>query len=127
MKDGHKLEKFRRRIQELKQMKDGWLDGGGKAPDKDGLDWFCDFFKEYYPDELPLPDIYPTIVGGIYLEWVFGEKNIDLEVVLVARRGELLILDILLGVEFFEKFDLILGENWLAWINRVSTVLSDCR
>ena len=46
---------------------DGWLDGDGKAPSSDGLEWLRDAFECNYPDEVPVPHIYPTESGGVSL------------------------------------------------------------
>ena len=56
------------RLDELRAMQDGWLDGDGKAPDHAGLDWLADAFNHYYPDTAPLPRIYPTEEGGVRME-----------------------------------------------------------
>lgn len=42
------------RIEEIRQLKDGWLDGAGLAPRNDHLDWFVAAFERHYPDDLPL-------------------------------------------------------------------------
>ena len=57
------------RLDELRDMKDGWADGMqhasdwgsgyGKAPSHGGLDWLADKFTSEYPDDLPLPSRIP--------------------------------------------------------------------
>ncbi len=76
------------RLDELRDLQDGWLDGEGVAPDHAGLDWLSGAFKRHYPDDLQLPHTYPTEEGGISLEWSFGTWNIDIEVDLEKHTGE---------------------------------------
>lgn len=68
------------RLDALRLLRDGWLDGVGVAPSASGLDWFAAAFKESYPDDLPLPYIYPVAEGGIQLEWSIRPREISLEV-----------------------------------------------
>lgn len=63
---GYELGKAFHTISELK---DGWYDGKGVAPSNGKLDYFRDRMIEFYPDDLPLPIIFPTPEGNIVLEW----------------------------------------------------------
>ena len=56
------------RLEELKKIKDGWLDGAGQAPSHEGLDWLAGVLKDRYPDYLPRPYAYPVPDGGVQLE-----------------------------------------------------------
>lgn len=76
------------RIEELRALKNGWLDGLGFAPSADGLTWFSKTFEMQYPEDLPLPFIYPTAEGGIQAEWSLSTHEISLEINLEARTGE---------------------------------------
>ena len=76
------------RLDELRDLQDGWLDGEGVAPDHAGLDWLSGTFKRHYPDDLQLPHTYPTEDGGISLEWSLGACEIDIEVDLEKHTGE---------------------------------------
>ena len=48
------------RLHELKSLSQGWLDGGGEAPDPDVLDQISQWFVDRYPDHLHLPYTYAT-------------------------------------------------------------------
>ena len=76
------------RLDELRKMQDGWLDGGGKAPSHQGLGWLSASFQQNFPDELPLPHLYPTPEGGIEAEWSLGKHSIILEFHLDTHRGD---------------------------------------
>ena len=75
------------RLDELRSLRDGWLEDGGKAPSHDGLDWLQGSFERHYPRDLPPPYAYPTPDGGISLEWTIGRLDIDIEVSLEERTG----------------------------------------
>lgn len=76
------------RLDEFRELADGWLEGGGVAPGAEGLSWLASEFEQRYPDELPLPYLYPTEAGGVQAEWSFGEEEISLEIDLAERAGE---------------------------------------
>ncbi len=69
-------------------MKDGWLDGDGKAPTHAHLSWLSTCFERYFPDILPLPHIYPTPAGGIEAEWSLGTHSIIFEIHLDTHQGD---------------------------------------
>ncbi|CCQ96694.1 hypothetical protein CULT_480023 [[Clostridium] ultunense Esp] len=110
------------RLEELSLLKDGWFDGEGKALDKNGIKWFADLFTRFYPDELPLPYVFPTIEGDIRLEWSMGPYEASLELV------ELFLVGVLLRAPFFcnnsntsaiiIKENSSIGDEWV----RVSTM-----
>jgi len=70
---------FESRIDDLRGLKDGWLDGHGVAPIRPFLDWMVQKFDGNYDDELPLPYVYPTEDGGIRMEWSIDEFEASLE------------------------------------------------
>ena len=76
------------RLNELRAMQDGWLDGDGVAPPHVGLDWLADAFNRHYPDDLPLPYAYPTPEGGVQMEWSLGPFEISLEIDLASHSAE---------------------------------------
>jgi hypothetical protein len=76
------------RLDELQSMKDGWLEGKGIAPKKEGLDWLKQIFELSFPDDLPLPYVYPTAEGGIQAEWSIGSKEISLAIDFESKHGE---------------------------------------
>lgn len=76
------------RLGELAQLEDGWLDGKGYAPPKDGLEWFSRTFENLYSPVLPLPHVYPTPEGGIQAEWDLGEWSVSLETDLRTQKAE---------------------------------------
>ena len=76
------------RLDELRELKDGWIEGSGRAPDHSGLDWLTRSFEFYYPSSLGLPYAYPTPEGGIQFEWSIGTNEISLEIDLLDHQGD---------------------------------------
>lgn len=75
------------RLDELRLLKDGWLEGGVKAPSTEGIDWLETVFDRHYPDEMPLPHLYPTPEGGISAEWSNDQWDLSLDIHLADKRG----------------------------------------
>ena len=76
------------RLDELGTLQDGWFEGGGVAPTKTGLDWFSMMFEGNFPNDLPLPYLYPTPDGNIQAEWSIAPNEITLEIDLKSKSGE---------------------------------------
>ncbi|MCY3770665.1 MAG: hypothetical protein OXG98_01380 [Gemmatimonadetes bacterium] len=103
------------RLDELRCLEDGWLDGDGKAPGSDELDWLAAGFDRHYPEDLPLPYLYPTTEGGVQAEWSLSDCEISLEVNLLARRAAWHQLDLETPVDNMRELDLDSENDW-AWI-----------
>ena len=74
-------------LDDLRNLKDGWYDGDGLAPSHEGLDWLEARLSNEYLNLLPLPRIYPTVEGGVQLEWSIGSNDTSLEVNLSDHSG----------------------------------------
>ena len=79
---------FVAQFDDLSLLRDGWLDGFGKAPSSDGLVWLHEAFESKFPLEAPVPNIYPTENGGVQAEWSLDPSEITLDVNLGTRLGE---------------------------------------
>jgi hypothetical protein len=67
-----------KRIQELRVLQPGWLDGEGKVPEPDDLQWLGQLLRRLIDEEgLPDAHIYPTAEGGAQLEWSVGEWEVS--------------------------------------------------
>ena len=75
------------RLDELRPLKDGWLEGRGMALSREGLDWLSMVFDQHYPEDLPLPFLYPTEEGGIQAEWSLEPQEVTLEIDLGAHSA----------------------------------------
>ncbi len=76
------------RLHQLAGLRDGWLDGSGRAPSETGLNWLTEAFTTFYSTELPLPNLYPTPEGGIQAEWMFGRQDTSLAIDIDRKIGE---------------------------------------
>ena len=97
------------RLDEFRKMRNGWLEGGGRAPDHAGLDWLSDSFERHYPDDSPLPHTYPTPEGGVEMEWSFGSQSVILEIDLEKRLGDWLGFDKESDEE--DSYKLVMSDN----------------
>ena len=75
------------RLDEFRNLQDGWLDGHGRAPGQAGLDWLTAIFDQHFPDDLQLPYLYPTPEGGIQAEWSLPPYEISVEINLADHRA----------------------------------------
>lgn len=101
------------RLEELKALRDGWLDGKkGFAPDKVGLDWLSHAFQRSYPEDFPLPFLYPTAEGGVQAEWSVGNWEITLEVDLQSHASEWHALEMTTEDEEEKKLNLNESDAW---------------
>jgi hypothetical protein len=100
------------RLEELKPLKNGWLEGKGLAPKSEHLDWLTETFESSYPDDLPSPYLYPTPEGGVQAEWTSGDLEASLEIDLGSRSAVWHLLNIETDVESEANFNLSKQEDW---------------
>jgi hypothetical protein len=110
------------RLDELKNLNHGWLDGEGIAPDAEGLNWFANTFNQYYPDDMPLPYIYPTAEGGIQAEWSILSNDISLEIDLTTHQAEWHCLDLNNNNETTYTFNLSSESDWTRLIELIRQI-----
>lgn len=104
----------------LGALKDGWLDGAGKAPDGEALAEISERMVATFPESLPLPAIVPTPEGNLLLEWsVAGDPSADLD--LVSRRAYFHCFEPD-GSDTEKEFDLATEDTWsefFAYLSRI--------
>lgn len=83
-------ERLMLRFDELRRLEDGWLDGEGLAPFREGLDRVATMFNWYWPENIEYPRIFPTPEGNILFEWDNGSS---LEILLKDLHGDFIALD----------------------------------
>jgi hypothetical protein len=103
---------LKRRVDELKLLTDGWLDGEGVAPPAAVLDWTSTAFAERYPDDLRLPYLFPTPAGRVLAEWSLAPWSLSLEIDTVAKRGYWHALNLETDEEAEKELDLASVEDW---------------
>lgn len=75
------------RLDEFRELEDGWLEEGAVAPNPMGLDWLSSAFSDKYPGDLTLPYVYPTPEGGVQMEWTWGRHDASLEINLDSHEA----------------------------------------
>lgn len=106
-------------VDELRTVEDGWLEGKGTAPSEAGLDWLLAVFDRHFPDDTPLPHLYPTETGGVQAEWSLGSQEVTLELDLETHRGEWHVLDMNSGEVQERVLNCDRGEEWTWLIEQI--------
>jgi len=106
---------IRARIEELKRLRDGWLDGKGLAVPPAALDWITTTFEERYPYDLRLPYLFPTPAGRVLAEWSLTPWSLSLEIDPVAINGSWHALNVDTDEEVEKELDLSGARDW-AWL-----------
>lgn len=109
-------------IDDLRRLNDGWLDGHGAAPSSVGLDWLDCAFNRHYPDDFPLPHLYPTAAGGVQAEWTLGSNEVTLEVDVDRRSGYLHVLDVDADADEERNIDLGDEAGWRELAGLISSM-----
>ena len=110
--DSHALLAFRSRIEELKSLSAGWLDGKGVPPDHAGLDWLLASVERVDTSEIPAPYLFPTPEGRVLAEWSLKRWSPSLEIDLAAKRGHWHALNLDTDEERTREIDLANPDNW---------------
>lgn len=100
------------RLSELLKLKNGWMDGKGKAIEPSNTEWLLKGFCEHYEENIPLPRLFPTLEGGVQAEWALGSQEITLEFDLISRTGFYQSLDSITFEVIEEVLDFSELETW---------------
>lgn len=111
------------RLDELRDMRDGWLEGGGLAPKSNELDWLSTAFERYYPDDVLLPYTYPTPEGGISMEWSVENNAVILDIDLDAHSAEWLWFDRDSDDEFERTLNMDESADWQWLVSEIRSKL----
>lgn len=107
-------------IEALMELQDGWLDGGGNAPDLERLFWLMNEIVRAFPADLEYPAVVPTEDGNVVFEWIRPETRIELEVNFADPQLELYATNVKTN-EFVEET--YPHDGWAAAFAKVSTLL----
>lgn len=78
---------LRSRIEELKQLQQGWLDGSGEPLDSDQLEWLVECLVKHFHGPGLFPYLFPTPEGKVLLEWMIADCSVTLEIHLNNRHA----------------------------------------
>lgn len=72
-------QRLRMRLDELKKLSQGWLDGQyGEPLDSDGAEWALGILLAHTPWAQMQAHLYPTPHGNLQVEWSHGTFDIEL-------------------------------------------------
>lgn len=113
------------RLEELSLLKAGWLEGGGTVQCSHGLVWLSCFFEKCFPNDLPLPYIYPMEEGGVQAEWTLKNIEASLEIDIEKKIGAWHSLDITTEEENIDCFDFNSEKEGDRFIEMLRKVVED--
>jgi hypothetical protein len=111
------------RLEEISELKDGWLDGKGIAPSPEKLRELATLFETHFDTSLKLPHLYPTAEGGIQAEWSLpNDWEVTLEIDLNTKAASYQAVS--LKTKYSQDLELDLSSD-LAWktLNELLTKL----
>lgn len=76
-------------FEKLAELKAGWLDGDGAAPDPAHLEWIAVRLASKFPEEVPFPYVAALPDGGVFLEWISDAVRISAEFENGSRTAKL--------------------------------------
>jgi hypothetical protein len=107
-------------IDDLSNLKDGWLEGRGVAPSGLDLLKLSEDLVESFPPRIDYPAIVPTEEGNVSLEWIKPAARVELEVNFAENRLELYATDIDADTFVDETFKM---EDWAGAFARIALLL----
>jgi hypothetical protein len=112
------------RLKNLSKLKDGWFNGEGKGFAKNSLEQLEGYFYNNYPQDQPLPAIFPTPNGDIQMEWSINDIEISLEVNLITHDAELMTVDTKSGDSQVDKVNISVPETWVKLNDLIIRILN---
>lgn len=109
-------------FERIRKLRDGWLDGEGKAPSCDGVDWIESILRRYIPINFPPIYLFPTDTGGILIEWSVASSEASIEVNLESRTGIWHELDVQSDEDFERTLHLDRAKDWQQLIQHVDSL-----
>ena len=113
-------------LDDLRLMKNGWLEGEGLAPPHEGLDWLSQAFDDHYSENLPPPYLYPTEEGGVQAEWSLTQDEVSLRIDLGSHAGGWHELNMGTDADASRTLNLDRAESW-DWIGRQIQQMSESK
>jgi hypothetical protein len=104
----------------LTELLDGWLEGGGVAPNHERLNWLISEMMRTFPPELEYPSVVPTEDGNVVFEWIRPDARIELEINFADEQLELYATNLITN-DFVEVT--YPQGGWASAFDKVSTLL----
>ena len=109
------------RLDYLATVEDGWFEGRGVVIDRMGLRWLGQQMADHFVGtDLPLPFIFPTVPGGVMVEWSTERFEGAIEIDLESRTGLWVDVDLETGEGIDERvLDLSDDTDWDWMVGRL--------
>jgi len=105
---------------DLGDLKDGWLEGRGKAPNSLYLSMLADDLAEAFPPGIDYPAVVPTEEGNVCLEWIKPTARIELEANYAGNLLELYASDLEADTFIEESYD---KADWAGAFAKIKSLL----
>ena len=112
-------------FEQLAALRDGWLDGEGRALPGSELERLRSAFATHYPEGIPPPHLYPTESGGVQAEWTLAKTDVELEVDLHTHKGQWSELGLDRNLTEERMLDLTRRADWELMVARIRTLSPD--
>jgi hypothetical protein len=110
------------RLEELRFLKEGWLDGEGDAFDPEGMDWLESSVRAYYVAGTPLPHIFPSPGGQVVFQWKIVDTLATLEIDLRDKTAYWHTLDLSSRSDSDEDLNLDGAADWNRLKQRLASI-----
>ena len=107
-------------IDGLMDLENGWLDGGGIAPEAVHLSALIDEMVRSFPADLEYPAVVPTEDANVVFEWILPHARIELEVNFADQQLELYATNLKTNQFVEETYP---QDGWADAFAKVSTLL----
>jgi len=115
-------EDLKARFDELGALGKGWVDGDGKALDRQGLAKVKGVLLELHErEDVPIPYVYPTPEGRLHAEWTVGLWELSASIDLAGGEAELDALDTETGAGTEATANIYTPEGRLTFVQFVSS------
>ena len=108
-------------IEALSDLKDGWLEGTGKAPKIDYLNFLTNEVTKSFPEMVEYPSVAPTEEGSVIFEWIRPQSRIELEINFEGKKLELYATHAATAQFVEESFEI---DQWESAYQRVKSLLN---
>jgi len=103
------------RLEALALLKDGWLNGEGRALDSASLVRLAKIFDKSFSRSLPQPYFYPTLEGGVRAEWTLGDWEVSLDIALPSLVAHYQAVNTVTE-ETSDQIMYLTSENGIGWL-----------
>lgn len=113
------------RLEELRRLEPGWLDGEGEAFDPEGITWLEASMRDHYVTGTPMPHIFPSPDGEVVFQWKIGHTSATLEIDLREKSGYWHALDLSTRKDSDADLELDGAAGWRCLAERLAALAGE--